>query len=108
MRQYTTPTLSIKVKGVDLTAADSVWVTLANTARTNVITKDEPTLAVSGSDTNISVTLTQEETRRFSPRAKVDIQVNWMTGDVRCATDIASVTAFENLLKEIIEPEGET
>ena len=108
MRQYTTPTLSIKVKGVDLTDADSVWVTLANSTRTVVITKDEPTLAVSGSDTTCTITLTQEETRRFAPKAKVDVQVNWMTGDVRCATDIASVTAFENLLKEIIEPEGET
>lgn len=108
MRQYTTPTLSIKVKGVDLTAADSVWVTIANTARTVSITKDEPTMTVSGSDTNVTISLTQDETRRFVPKAKVDIQVNWMTGSVRCATDIASVTAFENLLKEIIEPEGET
>ena len=108
MRQYTTPTLSIKVKGVDLTSAESVWVTIANTARTITITKDGPTLTVDNGDTICTVTLTQDETRRFAPKAKVDIQVNWMTGDVRCATDIASVTAFENLLKEIIEPEGET
>lgn len=108
MRQYTTPTLSIKVKGVDLTSADSVWVTIANTARTVTITKDDPTLTVDNGDTICTVTLSQDETRRFFPKAKVDIQVNWMTGDVRCATDIASVTAFENLLKEIIEPEGET
>ena len=108
MRQYTTPTLTITVKGVDLTAADSVWVTIANKERNVVITKDEPTLTVSGSDTTCTITLSQEETRRFAAKSKVDIQVNWMTDAVRCATDIASVTAFENLLKEIIEPEGET
>ena len=105
MRQYTTPTLSIKVKGVDLTDADTVWVTLANSTRTVTITKDEPTLSVSGSDTTCTITLTQEETRRFAPKAKVDVQVNWMDGAIRCATDIASITAFENLLKEVLPSE---
>lgn len=105
MRQYTTPTLSIRVKSVDLTSADSVWVTIANTARTITITKDDPTLTVDNGDTICTVTLSQDETRRFYPKANAGIQVNWMTGDVRCATNIASVTVFENLLKEVLPSE---
>ena len=105
MRQYTTPTLSIKVKGVDLTSAESVWVTIANTARNVIITKDDSTLTVDNGDTICTVTLSQDETRRFPPKANVSIQVNWMTGNVRCATNIASVTVFENLLKEVLPSE---
>lgn len=102
MREFTTPTIPLKVKGVDLTSADSVYVTFTDSVRSIVITKSSPTLEVSGSDTNVTVTLSQEETGKFGPKSRVDIEVNWMKNGLRGATEIGSVTCFENLLKEVI------
>lgn len=102
MREFTTPTIPLKVKGVDLTTADAVYVTFTDSVRGIVITKDSPTLTVSGSDTNVTVTLSQAETGQFGPKSRVDIEVNWMKNGMRGATEIGSVTCFENLLKEVI------
>ena len=102
MRGFTTPTIPLKVKGVDLTTADSVYVTFTDSVRSIVITKSSPTLEVSGSDTNVTVTLSQAETGQFGPKSRVDIEVNWMKNGLRGATEIGSVTCFENLLKEVI------
>lgn len=102
MRQYTTPTMQLLVKGVDLTAADDVWVTFADRARAITLTKDSPTVAASGSDTSVSVTLTQAETAQFIQNTLCDGQVNWMKDGLRYATDIVSISVYENLLKEIL------
>ena len=102
MRQYTTPTIQLLVKGVDLTAADDVWVTFADRTRAIILTLDSPTVAASGDDTQVSVTLTQAQTAQFIANTLSDVQVNWMDDSARYATDIASVNVYENLLKEIL------
>lgn len=102
MRQYTTPTYELTVKGIDISGADDVWVTFADTPRAIVITKDSPTVAASGSDTKVTVTLTQAETAKFIEGTISGVQVNWMDGGSRYATDIAPIDVKENLLKEIL------
>lgn len=102
MRQFTTITVPLKAVGVDLTSVDDVYVTFTDPVRGIVITKDSPTISASGSDTIVTVTLSQAETGQFLPNSRVDIEINWMDSGVRGATDIASVTCFENLLKEVI------
>ena len=102
MRQYTTPTYQLLVKGVDLTAADGVWVTFADSTRAVIVTEDSPTVAASGSDTLVTVTLTQAETKSFCPFTKAGVQVNWMKDGARYATEIALIDISENLLKEIL------
>lgn len=102
MRQYTTPTIQLLVKGVDLTAADDVWVTFADRTRAITLTKDSPTVAASGSDTSVTVTLTQAETKTFVANTLCDVEVNWMKDNKRFATEIQSLNVKENLLKEIL------
>lgn len=102
MRQFTTPTIPLKVVGVDLTVVDDVYVTFTDPVRGIVITKDSPTITTSGTDTIVTVMLSQTETGQFLPKSRVDIEVNWIDDGVRGATEIASVTCFENLLKEVI------
>lgn len=102
MRQYTTPTIQLLVKGVDLTAADDVWVTFSDRTRAIVLTLDSPTVAASGDDTQVSVTLTQAQTAQFIANTLSDVQVNWMVSTARYATDIMSINVYENLLKEIL------
>ena len=102
MRQFTDVTIPLKVKSLDLTSADAVYVTFTDCVRNIVITKNSPTLTAIGSDTEVTVTLSQTETGKFMPNARVDIEVNWMKSGVRGATEIASVTSFENLLKEVL------
>ena len=102
MRIYTTPTLSLKVKGVDITSASHVYVTLNN--GTGSMTKDENdiTMSTSGSDTVISVPFTQEETRLFRPNTRASVEVNWIQGSTRAATEIVDIVVRDNLLKEVM------
>lgn len=102
MRQYTTPTISLLVKGVDLTAADDVYVTFSDRTRAISLTIDTPTVAASGDDTQVTVTLTQEQTAQFVANTLSDVQVNWMVSSARYATEIVSINVYENLLKEIL------
>ena len=102
MRQFTTPTIQMTVVGVDLTAADDVWVTFADRPRAIILTLDSPTVAASGDDTSVSVTLTQAQTAQFIANTLSDCQVNWMKDGLRYATDIVSINVYENLLKEIL------
>ena len=101
MRIYTTPTLSLKVKGVDITSASHVYVTLNN--GTGSMTKDENdiTMTLSGSDTVIELSLTQDETRLFRPNTRASVEVNWIEDSVRSATEIVNIVVENNLLKEV-------
>ena len=102
MRQYTTPTYTLTVKGVDLTAADGVWVTFADSNRAIIVTKDSPTVSASGDDTIVETTLSQAETALFAEDTKSGVQVNWLDGTKRFATNIVQININENLLKEIL------
>ena len=102
MRIYTTPTLSLKVKGVDIHSASYVYVTFYNNGKV-ILTKEKAdiSMSVSGSDTLIDVALSQSESRYFKPDSSASVQVNWMNGTTRAATEIVDFTVKDNLLKEV-------
>lgn len=96
MRRWTTPTHTIRVKGIDLTGAD-VWVTYTQGAKTLEVAN--PQAAYDGEDTSLEVELTQAQTAGFSTYAPVEVQVNWVTRDgKRDATAIKTVAVERNNL----------
>lgn len=107
MIRYTTPTQTIKVKGIDLTGYD-VTVSLrqligvTQNAHEVDIGGDAVSLALDGSDTAVTFTLTQEQSGGFV-RGWVDVQVNYGSGDTRMASSVTSLYMDRNLLTEVVE-----
>ena len=107
MINYTTPTIELTVEGVDLTAQD-IYVSVEQGAKE--LTKTGADLTVEAetvgqvTNTNISFTLTQEESAAFQYGKQVSVQVNWISvSGVRAATEIKNIPVFKNLLAEVIE-----
>ena len=107
MIRYTTPTQTIKVKGIDLTGYD-VTVSLrqligvTQNAHEVDIGGDAVSLALDGSDTAVTFTLTQEQSGGFV-RGWVDVQVNYGSGDTRMASSVTSLYMERNLLTQVVE-----
>lgn len=106
MINYTTPTLSLTVEGVDLTP-HNVYVSLEQ--GTHELHKSGNDLVVTTdthgqtTDTIITLTLTQEESASFNVNKSVNVQVNFITADgVRDATEIKTISVMRNLLDEVI------
>ena len=117
MRRYTTSTPSLVVEGINISSY-KVWVTFAqvypddidstviNTLsqadyKTKSLTITPTSKVVSGNDTIITCSLSQEQTAQFKP-GRIRVQVNWMTsGGIRKATDIVLIPSFDNLLDEV-------
>ena len=99
--RFTTPPISLLVKGVDITAAD-VYVTIKQGTTEINLTDTALTLASSDDDTQVTFALTQEQAGSLNASGYADIQVNWISGGVRYATEIASVKVSENLYDEVI------
>ena len=101
MRKGITPTITLTLpEGIDLGAANNVYVTFAN-KRGKKITKTGTDLDI---DENVvKVTLTQEETLGLS---QTYIEVNWtyLEGGVtkRAASEIVSVYFKDNLEPEVL------
>ncbi len=104
MRQYTTPLQTMFVQGYELDETDRVFVTYANKERTDTLTVTNVTLENKDGGTLVSVHLTQDQTGLFNSGENINVQVNWITvtGE-RMATNVATITCKENLLKEVIE-----
>lgn len=107
MRQYTTPSYTLTINGVDLTGCD-VYVTFRQGVKT--VTIDDPTVThhaateTEPEKTVIGVSLTQEQTAAFNSRQDADVQVNWIdVHEKRNATNIKAVPVLPNLLPEILE-----
>lgn len=97
MIQFTTPTDVYKVKGVDLSNC-KVWVSYQQGTRELDVEAD--TVSYDGSDTTVSVSLTQRQTAKFRAGRKVKVQVNWVYIDgKRDATVQAEVDVIGNLLE---------
>ena len=96
--QYTTPvfTLTFTEETLDLTQADSVYVTFVSANLK--LTKTGTYLTVG--EKTITVHLTQAETGQM--KTGVDIQANWMVGTERYASEIKNVRISGNLLDEVI------
>lgn len=107
--RYTTPTLTLIARGVDLTGMDAVTVSLrqriGRAESTHAVDVDDPTMTYDGTDTTIAVTLTQEQSGGFVAGEMVEAQVNWMDGDNRDASTIGEVPWTRNLLAEVMEVE---
>lgn len=106
MIRYTTPTHTLIVGGVDLTDCD-VYVSYrqvkGSSKNANSADIDDPTVAYDGTDTVITVPLTQLQTGGFTP-GRAQVQVNWITSSgIRRATEIATINVTDNLLQEVIE-----
>lgn len=106
MINYTTPTITLTVEGVDLTGQD-VYVSLEQKPAELTKTGSDLTITTETheqvTDTVIELTLTQEESAMFKPNNQVWLQVNWIsqTGR-RAATEIKSFPALVNLLDEVL------
>lgn len=102
MIKYTTPTISLIVEGVDITAHD-IYVTLEQGTTELIKTGSDLIVSTDEGDTSIIFTLTQEESAMFDYNNRAAIQVNWITSTgVRSATEIKSIGVLRNLLDKVI------
>lgn len=105
MIQFTTPTITLKIKGIDISQADA-YVTLKQGQLE--LTKTGAELSISTetiagvTNTLIAFTLSQEETASFTKDRTAKIQVNWYDAGIRLATEQKAVIFGENLLDEVI------
>ena len=106
MINYTTPTISLVVEGIDITG-QSIYVTLEQGSQE--LTKTGTDLTVSTetiqqvTNTTISFMLTQEESASFDFNKNVSVQVNWISSQgVRAATEIKNIPVMRNLLDQVL------
>ena len=107
MRQGTTPSYIVTVDGYDLTNM-AVFVTLKDKYG-HLVTKTNDKLSIVLSENNsvIAFRLTQQETFTLSV-GEIEIQVRFIDeNNIAYATDIATVSNLNVLLKKVIEYEGE-
>jgi len=91
-------TLTFTDQGLDLTAANHVYVTFRNKV---TLTKSDSDLTIAPKQ--IDVYLTQEETLAFRQGA-TEIQVNWTYGNgSRAASETVSYLFSNNLLDVVVE-----
>ena len=107
MIRYTTPTKTVKVKGIDLTGYDvtvSIRQVIGATQNAHEVDigGDAVSMLLDGSDTDVTFTLTQEQSGGFA-RGWVEIQVNYGSGSTRMATSIISDRMEENLKSGVVE-----
>ena len=106
MINYTTPTITLTVEGVDISAFD-VYVTLEQ-GKTE-LTKSDDDLTITTetvqqiTNTIISFTLSQTESAKFDYSRYVNVQVNWLNNGTRNATEIETIEVMRNLLDRVIE-----
>lgn len=113
MIRYTNYPQELLVIDTDLTNS-TCWVTYRQRVANNddiVLTIQDANLTKSliGADTLITVNaLTQSQTAQFNDLdpflddGEAEVQVNWMDGSTRCATEIAKINIGRNLLEEVL------
>lgn len=112
MINFTTPTINLTVEGADISSMD-VYVTLQQGAYELTKSGDDLTIQTETigqvTNTNISFTLSQEESASFKPKYSVAVQVNWINENgIRSATEIKTIRVTPNLLDEVIAYESES
>ena len=105
MIRYTTPTLSLKVTGADLSDEHitNVYVTLQQGDL--ILTKDGQDLDYDAEHNTVLVFLSEAETAAFAADNPVLVQVNWLYTNAdgttrRAATNIAKISVTRQLLTE--------
>ena len=104
MYKGTTPTYIFTLpEDIDLSSAESVYVTFAKSNYEVILTKQDDELEVDAN--TVSVYLTQDETLEF-PRSEVLIQINWTfkeDGETkRACSEIVHDRTHRNLINEVI------
>lgn len=103
MINYTTPSISLIVEGVDLTGMD-VYVTIEQGCLEMTKSGSDLIIDTEGEDTSIIFMLTQEESAKFNYNASASIQVNFISADgVRDATEIRRIDVLRNLLDKVVQ-----
>lgn len=103
MYRYTTPTITVKIRGADL-ANCRVWVTFSQ-GRLNCVTKEVTDLKEEDDGNwKFDIPLTQCETSKFQSGLPVKVQANIVDRNgFRAATNIVSSDkALRNLMDRIV------
>ena len=110
MRRYTTPEDTFVIHGVDLTGCDvvvSYRQLIGHSTNAHQLDIDDPEVSFDGTDTTLTVRLTQEQTGGFQA-GQCMVQVNWIDPDgVREATEIATARVPDNLLRAVMTYGGQ-
>lgn len=97
MIRGTTPTLKIKLNGIETSRLSSVYITIKQ--GDNEVTKTYDDGVVAESESVLSVPLTQEDTLTFG-RGYVYIQLRAMTDNEVAIASKARLVLMEDILKE--------
>lgn len=109
MIRATTPLIIARIKGVDLTQAESVYVTIQQYGKEITLTDENIDVTVTTEEqetiTEVRFMLTQETSLGLS-EGKAEIQVNWLYHDAgelrRDATKFAKFSIDKQLLKRVL------
>lgn len=106
MYRGTTPTIPIRIKGVDLTDAKLFFTIQSKGGKQWTFTTPEDfTVEFDGEDTVGEITLSQKQTFNFNA-ATHEAQIRWVTPDgFADATVKRPITVEDVLLKEVIQYE---
>ena len=106
MINYTTPTITLTVVGVDLSeqevyvSLEQNSVELTKTGNDLMITTETVQQVTTST---ITFVLTQAESAAFAYAKPVNVQVNWIDAlGIRDATDIQSIPVMRNILDEVL------
>lgn len=102
MRRGTTPTLTCKIDGADLTDCH-IFITLRQGGYELDI--EDPEVVATETGCTITVILTQEQTLKFKAGI-VEVQIRWITSDgTALATNIQEVEVYKILKQGVINYE---
>jgi len=101
MYRGTTPTIPIRVKGVDLTGVHA-FLTFENPRTKEQLTLESPrdfTFYIDGEDSISTITLTQEQTLSLNASAH-DVQIRWINESGSASTTKVQKINVNNVLLE--------
>ena len=103
MITYTTPTITLRVRGYTIPSDSNIYVSIEQGTISVEIRETDITITPFEGGTILRFELTQVQSGKFKWLQPVRIQVNWIDGnEKRDATKIAQFPAFENLLDRVI------
>lgn len=103
MINWTTPTLYARLKSIDVTEGYDIYISLEQGEHQLDKSNEDLTVVMDGTDTLISLVLTQAESASFRWNTSALMQINVIDENgVRAATGIKQIPVMRNLLdKEI-------
>ena len=101
MVQYTDIPLTITVTGARFQDADEIHVTLKQ--KCSIVIDISSVVVID--NTHLSCSVTQSQSALLSDRDAVEVQVNWLEGEMRFASTIAKAEVGTNLLHRILRHE---